>query len=210
MGIIKKVKNFLKSEDKWFIVSDYVQIYLQQLKKNKYSNFGKRSVVEKPIRLIGAKRIEIGDDVSILKNSRIEIVSMYHGVEYKGFLRIGSRTSIGQNFHCTSGGNLEIGKDVTISGNVLITNIAHEYKQLDVHILEQELLFNETKIGDGCFIGFGAVIQPGAILGKQCVVGSNAVVMAGNYPDFCVIVGCPAKIVKQYDFNSKEWKRIGN
>jgi acetyltransferase-like isoleucine patch superfamily enzyme len=38
------------------------------------------------------------------------------------------------------------------------------------------------------------------------VVGANAVVR-GKFPDYCVIVGIPAKIVKRYDFVTKQWKK---
>lgn len=47
----------------------------------------------------------------------------------------------------------------------------------------------------------------GVKLGKHCVVGTNAVVMKGQYPDYCVLVGNPAKIIKKYDFNKLEWVR---
>lgn len=54
-----------------------------------------------------------------------------------------------------------------------------------------------------------AVIQAGTILGKQCIVGSNAVVR-GHFPDYCVIVGVPARIVKRYDDKSGVWKKTNN
>jgi acetyltransferase-like isoleucine patch superfamily enzyme len=60
--------------------------------------------------------------------------------------------------------------------------------------------------GKNCFIGYGSVIQAGTILGKQCIVGANSVVR-GIFPDYSVIVGAPARIVKRYDTKSKEWKK---
>ena len=50
------------------------------------------------------------------------------------------------------------------------------------------------------------VIQAGTILGKQCIVGANAVVR-GEFSDYCVIAGIPAKIVKRYDLITKQWKK---
>ena len=114
--------------------------------------------------------------------------------------------SIGQNFHITSASNLTIGKNTTISGNVFITNIDHEYKELNTHILDQPMLIKETKIGENCFIGFGAAIQAGTILGKHCIVGASSVVR-GDFPDYTVIVGNPAKIVKRFNFESKTWDK---
>ena len=76
-----------------------------------------------------------------------------------------------------------------------------------MHILVQDLLIKETRIGENSFIGFGAVIQAGTILGKQCIVGSNSVVR-GIYPDYSVIVGNPRKVVKRYNIKTNEWEKV--
>lgn len=105
------------------------------------------------------------------------------------------------------GGNLKIGEKTTISSNVFITNIDHDYERLDVHIMQQKLTYRETQIGKNCFIGHGAVIMAGARLGKQCIVGANSVVRRGVYPDYCVLAGIPAKIVKYYNAQKEEWSQ---
>ena len=64
--------------------------------------------------------------------------------------------------------------------------------------MRQKRIITKTFIGDNCFIGMGAAIQAGTILGEQCIVGANAVVR-GVYPDYCVLVGAPAKIVRKYN-----------
>jgi acetyltransferase-like isoleucine patch superfamily enzyme len=53
------------------------------------------------------------------------------------------------------------------------------------------------------------VIQAGTILGEQCIVGAGAIVK-GKFDDFSVIVGNPAKVIKQYDKKTKQWIRINN
>ena len=42
-------------------------------------------------------------------------------------------------------------------------------------------------------------------IGKHCVIGANSIVNK-DIPDFCVAVGCPAKIIKSY--NENEWCRF--
>ena len=128
-------------------------------------------------------------------------------VHGSGQISIQDNVSIGQNFHITSKDlNLIIGKDTTISGNVFITNIDHEYQEIDKHIMNQKYIVSETIIGENCFIGFGVGIQAGTILGKQCVVGANSVVK-GVFPDYCVIAGVPAKIIKRYNSISQVWEK---
>ena len=100
-----------------------------------------------------------------------------------------------------------IGKSSLILANVFITNIDHDYKELNKHIVKQEYLVNETVIGENCYIGMGSAIMSGTRLGKQCIVGANSVVK-GEFPDYCVIVGAPAKIVKKYNFETQEWEKV--
>lgn len=95
---------------------------------------------------------------------------------------------------------------MTIVGNVCITNIDHEYADIDESVLTQGIKVTDTKIGDGCFIGFGAVIQAGTTLGTHCVVGANAVVR-GTFSDYSVIVGALARIVKRYNAKTKQWEK---
>lgn len=49
----------------------------------------------------------------------------------------------------------------------------------------------------------------GTILGEQCIVGANAVVR-GIFPDYCVIVGVPAKIIKRYNPSTKSWQKTNS
>lgn len=128
-------------------------------------------------------------------------------VDKKARIIIGDNTSIGQNFHVVSyTDDLIIGNNVTISGNVFISNCDHNYQAIGIHIINQELVYKKTVIGDGCYIGYGAVILAGTMLGKQCIVGANSVVR-GEFPDYSVIAGCPGRIVKQYNQEKHIWER---
>lgn len=172
------------------------------LYKLKFKKFGNLSYIGKPISLLGVKNVSVGDKVRIYPGVRIET----HGDN--ATIEIKKNVSIGQNFHITSGGpDLIIGENTTISGNVFITNIDHQYQNIDVHILNQEHDIKETKIGSNCFIGYGAAIQAGTILGKQCIVGTNSVVR-GVFPDYSVIVGAPARVVKRYNLESEVWEKV--
>lgn len=163
------------------------------------------SYLGKPLFISNYKRIFLEKKVRILPGARIEVI------DKKSSIYIHEDTSIGQNFHIISGGSqkLTIGKNTTISGNVFITNVEHEFRNKDVHILEQELIYKTTIVNDNCFIGYGAVIQAGTILGIQCIVGSNSVVR-GTFPDYSVIVGIPGRVIKRYDPETKLWKKTNS
>ena len=98
---------------------------------------------------------------------------------------------------------LDVSSSITVSElmefvevKTIVTNIDHDYKVINKPIAQQELIVNETEIGENCFIGSGVKIQAGTKLGFQCVVGANAVVR-GEFPDYSVIVGVPAKVIKR-------------
>lgn len=166
-----------------------------------FGSFGNKSYIGKPISLIGTKKIFVGNRVRIYPGVRME-------VHNDAKIIINENTSIGQNFHIVAGNqDLIIDKNNTISGNVFITNIDHSYQDINKHILDQECSTKTTKIGEGCFIGYGAVILAGTTLGKHCIVGSNSVVR-GVFPDYSVIVGAPGRTVKRYNPITNVWDRI--
>jgi len=167
-----------------------------------YGNVGRHSYIGKTLFVQRKKNLFVGENTRIYPGMRAEMV------EDSASVKIGDNVSIGQNFHVVSNNTeLRIGNNVTISANVFVSNVNHDYHEIDVHSLEQKLIPLETSIGDYCFIGYGAVILPGTRLGKQCIVGANSVVK-GEFPDYCVIAGSPAKIIKQYDHELGTWKRV--
>lgn len=167
--------------------------------KFRFKKIGNLCYIGRPIFLLGTKRVSLGNRVRIYPHIRME-------THNTGKIEIQDNVSIGQGLHITAGGHLIIGKNTTISSNVLITDIDHEFHELNTHIMDQPLNIKETIVGDNCFIGAGAKILPGTRLGKQCIIGANSVVK-GNFPDYSVIVGIPAKIIKYYDKESNKWKR---
>lgn len=164
---------------------------------------GSLSYIGKPTYIKGYKQISMGRKTRIYPGARIEAI----GIDSK--ITIGNNTSIGQNLHLISGHKLDIGENVTMSANVFITDIDHTYEVIGKSIMDQPIVIKKTEIGDNCFIGIGAAIQAGTILGKQCIVGSNAVVR-GTFPDYCVIVGVPAKIIKRYNEVSGLWEKTNS
>jgi carbonic anhydrase/acetyltransferase-like protein (isoleucine patch superfamily) len=52
-------------------------------------------------------------------------------------------------------------------------------------------------IGDGSLIGIGAIVLNNAKIGRYCLVGAGSLVTEGKeFPDYSMIVGSPAKVLK--------------
>ena len=166
-----------------------------------FGKIGSMTYIGKPCFIEGCKNITLGNKVRIFPGIRIESIN-------NGKINIGNNVAIEQDVHITCAERpLNIGNDVTILAHTFITNINHNYEDIKKSALDQGIPVADTKIGDGCFIGFGAAIQAGTVLGKHCVVGARSVVK-GTYPDYCVIVGNPGRVVKQYNKETKRWERV--
>ena len=110
---------------------------------------------------------------------------------------IGDRCLIGKGSAIVAHTSIEIGHDVWTGHHVFITDMNHGYEDVELPISQQNQPEAPVVIGDGSWLGHGAVVLPGAKIGRHVVVGAGAVV-AGELPDFCVAVGAPARAVKRY------------
>ncbi|MCA0396362.1 MAG: acyltransferase [Bacteroidetes bacterium] len=92
-------------------------------------------------------------------------------------------------------GGIEIGDYTQIAPNVAIVSANHDLYDSRKHIP------SPVKIGRYCWLGAGAKIMPGVVLGDWTVVGAGAVVTK-SFPDgYCVVGGVPAKMIKPLDQN---------
>ena len=61
-----------------------------------------------------------------------------------------------------------------------------------------QVMLHGCSIGDNSLIGIQAVVLNGAKIGKNCLVGAGALVTEGKeFPDGSMILGSPAKVVRQ-------------
>ena len=94
-------------------------------------------------------------------------------------IHIGAGTNIqdGSVLHADYGRPLTIGQNVTVGHMVML---------------------HGCTIGDESLIGIGAVVLNGAKIGKNCLVGAGSLVTEGKeFPDGSMIMGTPAKVVRQ-------------
>jgi acetyltransferase-like isoleucine patch superfamily enzyme len=89
---------------------------------------------------------------------------------------------------------IEIGDHTNIGPNVGIISANHDFIDNERYSDDQPI-----RIGAFCWIGMGAVILPGTVLGDHTIVGANAVVTHSFPEGYCVIAGNPARIIGQLD-----------
>jgi len=73
-----------------------------------------------------------------------------------------------------------------------------------------KVMLHGCSIGAGTLIGMNAVILNGAKIGKNCLIGANALVTEGmEIPDGSMVLGSPAKVVKQLDEKTQAMLKMG-
>ncbi len=160
----------------------------------RFYSFGWRSRLGRCDMLTNPRAIAIGRKVLIRKGARLEAV----GSDPRGGpkLIIGDGTAIQFYFHCGAAGRVTIGRNVLVGGRVYITDHDHSYDEPDLSARESpRLRVAPVEIGDGAFLGEGCVILRGVRIGRRAVVAANAVVTR-DVPDFTVVAGVPARVVK--------------
>lgn len=173
----------------------------------KFLKIGFHTTIAWKNRISGFKHIWIGDYCSLGTNLRLEAIVMYANERYCPQLIIEDGVWINQNFHCTCAEKVKIGGGTSITANVGIFDIIHPYQNISENPRDAKIETRPVVIGEECLIGMNSVILPGTKLGKHCIVGANSTV-SGEYPDYCVIAGSPARIVKKYDFENKVWIKV--
>lgn len=166
-----------------------------------FREFGQNSFLHSPLRIDGAKNICIGKNVSVRYKTWLAALPL-SGNDVQLIIEDGC--VIGHFNHIYATRSIVIHKNVLTADKVYISDNIHGYKDINIPIMNQSIMQNgEVEIGEGSWLGENVCVL-GVKIGKQCVIGANSVVTK-DVPDYCVAVGVPAKIIKRYDRNRKEW-----
>ena len=94
---------------------------------------------------------------------------------------------------------LKIGKGSNVQdGSVLHADVGYPVTLGENVTVGHQVMLHGCTIGDGSLIGIGAVVLNNAKIGKNCLVGAGSLVTEGKeFPDGSMIIGSPAKAVRQ-------------
>lgn len=171
-----------------------------------FASFGEGSVIVPPARVTTPDAIHIGDGVIVHEHAWLSVVAAIEGSTPK--LTIGDGTSINRLVHIACVGQVEIGANVLFAERVFIGDTYHDYEDVTRPVIEQSMAEpKKVTIGDGAFLGIGAVILQGVSLGEQAYVAAGAVVTA-DVPARTLVAGNPARVVKRYDDTAGDWVSV--
>jgi acetyltransferase-like isoleucine patch superfamily enzyme len=187
------------------------KLYTRLIKK-KFQSFGKNSIVKPVLNSANEKYISIGNNVDIGAFCRIAVSTEFGGHKVKSEndtrIKIGNDVSIGNNSFISANNDIQIGNNVIMSSYIFITDHDHGFQDMEKNLCDQPLTEDGfVKIGDNVFLGVKSSILKNVTIGERSVVSANAVVTK-DVPAFSIVAGNPARIIKQYNFEKKEWIKV--
>jgi carbonic anhydrase/acetyltransferase-like protein (isoleucine patch superfamily) len=164
-----------------------------------------RASFDPGVRIDNPAGMTIGDGVLVLGGSWLYCIP--GAAAEPPDLVIGEGSYVGFRCHLTCARRVHLGRDCLLGNEVYVSDNEHGYEDVRTAPLGQPLSVGAVEIGEGTWLGDHAAVFGTVRLGRHCVVGANTVISGGDFPDYCVIVGAPARIVKRLDPLSGTWRR---
>ncbi len=151
--------------------------------------------------------------------------------EFNGYIPVIDESSFVHPQACVTG-NVIIGKNVYVGpgaairgdwGEIIIEDGCNAQENCTLHMFPGTKVFlkagahighgaiiHGATIGKNSLVGMNAVIMDDAIIGDECIVGALTFVSAGtSFENRKIIVGNPAKAIKDVSNEMIEWKTEG-
>lgn len=174
----------------------------------RFKSCGKNFNVGKEVTIQNPQCITIGNNVGIGGDACFLPCINYAGIKYNPEIIIGDNVWIGIRNSFAAINKVQIGNNVLFAGFVHISDHSHGYEDIDKPITGQPLLNKgPVIIEDDCWLGFSCEVLSGVHIGKHSIIAARAVVTK-DVPPYTIVAGNPARIVKQYNFETKKWEKI--
>jgi acetyltransferase-like isoleucine patch superfamily enzyme len=182
--------------------------YLKNIKnKLVFGHCGKNVYIRPGGQIVRPRLISLGDNVRIGKNADI-YVHPKHRDSKEFILRIGDNVHIGNYNIIAARNSVVIEENVLLGLGVIIVDRSHQYENVEVPVKLQEVSEGgPVRLERDCWIRANAFVFPNVTIGRHAVIGANSVVKQDIAP-YSVAVGAPARVIKRYDFDLKQWVRV--
>lgn len=173
------------------------------------------------VKMIGSKNISIGDGTRIFPFAELNTSATPYSLPYKkkypegsivigknvviknhvslltysGKIIIGDNTSINPYTIIYGHGDVKIGKNVMIAAQSIIVSSNHNFNNTSIPMNQQGVSTKGIHISDDVWLGANVKVLDGVTIGKGAVIAAGSVVNK-SVPDYAIVAGVPAKIIK--------------
>lgn len=166
---------------------------------SKHVYFGKN------VRIVNPQYIDMGGQVFIDDDVELCVNQTMPGVTPK--LLIGNRVHFGKMNRIGCDNRIIIEDDVLFAPHVHISDRNHGFENIHIPISRQKVTSKgPVVIGAETWLGFGCQVMSGVKIGRHCVIAAGAIVVK-DVPDYCVVGGNPAKILKKFNQITNKWEK---
>lgn len=132
--------------------------------------------------------------------------------DYGCHITIGNNVSINMNCTFVDCNRITIGNNVLIASNVQLYTATHPVELSDRLVPDWDSASGNyfchtyalpVTIGNGCWIGGGAILLPGVTIGDGTVIGAGSVVTK-DIPSNCVAVGNPCRVIRRINGSEEQ------
>lgn len=172
--------------------------YLFRLRKS-----GIGLILQKGARINKPKYVSIGNRVRIDREASLFINKI---CDKEPNIVIGNNVLIGPYCSLGCSNEIVIEDDVLLAPHVHITDRNHTSEDISLPIRKQSAVSpGPVRIKSEAWLGYGCQIMPNVTIGKHSIVAAGAIVTR-DVPDYSLVAGIPAKIIKQYNLETKQWE----
>jgi acetyltransferase-like isoleucine patch superfamily enzyme len=161
--------------------------------RSRFSAFGRRTWIRRPMMLRGTRNVSIGDNTFIRDFCRIETIAR-PGVPVPQ-LTIGDRVTMEQGAHIACCDSVTIGDDVAFAAHCTIVDTHHPEDSHGNRARSVSLERSHVHIGNRVFLGTNVTVLRNVTIGANSIIGANSVV-SRDIPPNSVAVGAPARVVR--------------
>jgi acetyltransferase-like isoleucine patch superfamily enzyme len=113
----------------------------------------------------------------------------------RGPLRMGDRGGFATGCFVSAGAaGIRIGDNFVCGPNVTISSNTYIHDRPDEHLEDLGVASKGIEIGNHCWVGAGAAILDGTVLGDNTIVVANSLVNR-RYPPNSILQGNPARVI---------------
>lgn len=167
-------------------------------------------LLRQPIDIRGKSGIAFGKQLTTGYHCRFEA----HNKDENVSLHFGNNIQINDFVHIAALKEVRIGNNVLIASKVFITDLEHgSYigNEDDADpcsiVKDRQLSSKSVVIEDNVWLGEHVSVLPGVTIGENSIIGANSVVTK-SIPANSIAVGIPAKVIKQFNFETKRWEKV--
>lgn len=135
----------------------------------------------------------IGSNCLVFPRTRFVLGDMF--TNQTASLEIGDDVQIGPGCYISAEGSISVGNYVLIGANVNILSSSYEYREAEIPVRWQGMVYGKVTIEDDVVIGAGSVILKDVKIGRGAIIAAGSVVI-NEIPAYGVVAGNPARVIK--------------